>query len=113
VHWLRAKALRDRWKEEILLVQLEMDWTCNYFLWKASQWGDRMCCRDWYFSGLRLILFTWLYLPLTFPCLCSHIYCLHNHQIFALHFHPLARLSIIFLVALLLGFSSFPRLAAY
>lgn len=42
VHWLRAKALRDRWKEEMMLVQLEMDWTYNFFLWKATQWGDRM-----------------------------------------------------------------------
>ncbi|KAG2741763.1 hypothetical protein P692DRAFT_20641411, partial [Suillus brevipes Sb2] len=30
------------WKEEMMLVQLEMDWTCNFFLWKATQWGDRM-----------------------------------------------------------------------
>ncbi|KAG2158038.1 uncharacterized protein EDB93DRAFT_1077591 [Suillus bovinus] len=42
LHWLRAKALRDRWKEELMLVQFEMDWTCNFFLWKATQWGDRM-----------------------------------------------------------------------
>ncbi|KAG2361925.1 hypothetical protein BDR07DRAFT_1485381 [Suillus spraguei] len=42
VHWLRAKALRDRWKEEISLVQSEMDWTCNFFLWKATTWGARM-----------------------------------------------------------------------
>ncbi|KAG1870787.1 hypothetical protein F4604DRAFT_1583554, partial [Suillus subluteus] len=42
VHWLRAKALQDRWKEEMTLVQLEMDWTCNYFSWRATQWGDRM-----------------------------------------------------------------------
>ncbi|KAG1889860.1 hypothetical protein F4604DRAFT_1914378 [Suillus subluteus] len=42
VHWLWAKALRDRWKEEMTLVQLEMDWTCNYFSWRATQWGDRM-----------------------------------------------------------------------
>ncbi|KAG1839346.1 hypothetical protein F4604DRAFT_1885303 [Suillus subluteus] len=41
-HWLRAKALQDRWKEEMTLVQLEMDWTCNYFSWRATQWGDRM-----------------------------------------------------------------------
>jgi hypothetical protein len=26
----------------MMLVQLEMDWTCNFFLWKATQWGDRM-----------------------------------------------------------------------
>ncbi|KAG2065980.1 hypothetical protein BDR04DRAFT_1145124 [Suillus decipiens] len=28
--------------EEIELVQLEMNWTCNFFLWKAGQWGDQM-----------------------------------------------------------------------
>ncbi|KAG1729059.1 uncharacterized protein EDB91DRAFT_1085839 [Suillus paluster] len=42
VHWLQAKALRDRWKEELILVELEMDWMCNFFLWKSTQWGDRM-----------------------------------------------------------------------
>ncbi|KAG1901338.1 uncharacterized protein F5891DRAFT_1187617 [Suillus fuscotomentosus] len=42
VHWLRAKALRDRWREEMLLVKLEMDWTCKFFLWKTTQWGDHM-----------------------------------------------------------------------
>ncbi|KAG2359938.1 hypothetical protein BDR07DRAFT_1291149, partial [Suillus spraguei] len=42
VHWLRAKALWDRWMEEISLVQSEMDWTCNFFLWKATKWGARM-----------------------------------------------------------------------
>ncbi|KAG2094376.1 uncharacterized protein F5147DRAFT_763866 [Suillus discolor] len=35
VHWLRAKALRDRWREEMILVKLEMDWT-------STQWGDHM-----------------------------------------------------------------------
>jgi hypothetical protein len=24
------------------LVKLEMDWMSNFFLWKATQWGDRM-----------------------------------------------------------------------
>jgi hypothetical protein len=24
------------------LVKLEMDWTCNFFLWKATRWGDWM-----------------------------------------------------------------------
>ncbi|KAG1888829.1 hypothetical protein F4604DRAFT_1915889 [Suillus subluteus] len=38
VHWLRAKALRDRWEEELLLVQHEMSWTCNFFLHKAEGW---------------------------------------------------------------------------
>ncbi|KAG1871356.1 hypothetical protein DFJ58DRAFT_713869 [Suillus subalutaceus] len=38
VHWLRTKALRDRWVEELLLVQHEMNWTCDFFLHKAEQW---------------------------------------------------------------------------
>ncbi|KAG1891627.1 uncharacterized protein F5891DRAFT_964296, partial [Suillus fuscotomentosus] len=42
VHWLRAKALQDRWREEMLLVKLEMDWTCKFFLWKTTQWGEHM-----------------------------------------------------------------------
>ncbi|KAG1727888.1 hypothetical protein EDB19DRAFT_1642736 [Suillus lakei] len=42
VHWLRAKSLRDRWKEELLVVESEMDWTCNFFLWKAVQWIEWM-----------------------------------------------------------------------
>ncbi|KAG1830056.1 hypothetical protein DFJ58DRAFT_848561 [Suillus subalutaceus] len=29
-------------RKKMMLVQLEMDWTCNFFLWKATQWGDRM-----------------------------------------------------------------------
>ncbi|KAG2085894.1 uncharacterized protein F5147DRAFT_659371 [Suillus discolor] len=38
VHWLHAKAMRDRWAEELLLVQHEMDWTCNFLLQKADEW---------------------------------------------------------------------------
>ncbi|KAG2086319.1 uncharacterized protein F5147DRAFT_588554, partial [Suillus discolor] len=38
VHWLRVKALMDHWKEELLLVQHEMNWTSNFFLHKAEQW---------------------------------------------------------------------------
>ncbi|KAG1856826.1 hypothetical protein C8R48DRAFT_607977, partial [Suillus tomentosus] len=38
VHWLCAKAMRDRWAEELLLVQHEMDWTCNSFRHKAEEW---------------------------------------------------------------------------
>ncbi|KAG2130938.1 uncharacterized protein EDB93DRAFT_1094576 [Suillus bovinus] len=41
-HWLQAKALWDQWKEELILVQFETDWTCNFFLWKATQWGNWM-----------------------------------------------------------------------
>ncbi|KAG1851428.1 hypothetical protein DFJ58DRAFT_638866, partial [Suillus subalutaceus] len=38
VHWLRAKAMRDRWAEEMLLVKHKMDWTCDFFLHKAENW---------------------------------------------------------------------------
>ncbi|KAG2367604.1 hypothetical protein BDR07DRAFT_1246395, partial [Suillus spraguei] len=38
VHWLCAKALKDHWSEEYLLVQHEMKWTCDFFLHKAEQW---------------------------------------------------------------------------
>ncbi|KAG2076114.1 hypothetical protein BDR04DRAFT_950020, partial [Suillus decipiens] len=30
------------WKEEIGLVQLGMNLTCNFSLWKAVQWGEWM-----------------------------------------------------------------------
>ncbi|KAG1748881.1 uncharacterized protein EDB91DRAFT_1079015 [Suillus paluster] len=42
VHWLQAKALRDQWIEELTVVELEMDWTCNFFLCKAAQWDAHM-----------------------------------------------------------------------
>ncbi|KAG1723332.1 hypothetical protein EDB19DRAFT_1834637 [Suillus lakei] len=42
VHWLQAKSLRNRWKEELLVVESEMDWTCNFFLQKAAQWIEWM-----------------------------------------------------------------------
>ncbi|KAG1792281.1 uncharacterized protein HD556DRAFT_1309358 [Suillus plorans] len=38
VHWLRAKALKDQWEEEHLLVQHEMNWTCDFFMHKAEEW---------------------------------------------------------------------------
>ncbi|KAG1868406.1 hypothetical protein F4604DRAFT_1584764, partial [Suillus subluteus] len=36
VHWLRTKALRDQWVEELILVEHEMGWTLEFFLFKAS-----------------------------------------------------------------------------
>ncbi|KAG1751888.1 hypothetical protein EDB19DRAFT_1628301 [Suillus lakei] len=38
VHWLHAKALKDRWEEEHLLVWHEMNWTCDFFMHKAEEW---------------------------------------------------------------------------
>ncbi|KAG1882030.1 hypothetical protein C8R48DRAFT_767001 [Suillus tomentosus] len=42
VHWLRTKALRDRWSEELLLVGHEMGWTVQFFLHKARSWLSRI-----------------------------------------------------------------------
>jgi hypothetical protein len=38
VHWLRARALNNRWKEELTLVGYEMEWTTRYFLYRAGKW---------------------------------------------------------------------------
>ncbi|KAG1888939.1 uncharacterized protein F5891DRAFT_906052, partial [Suillus fuscotomentosus] len=42
VHWVRMKALRNRWVEELLLVEHEMGWTLEFFLFKASMWLRRL-----------------------------------------------------------------------
>ncbi|KAG2052609.1 hypothetical protein BDR06DRAFT_887551 [Suillus hirtellus] len=42
VHWLRTKALCDQWVEELLLVEHEIDWTLEFFLFKASMWLRRL-----------------------------------------------------------------------
>jgi len=38
VHWLRARALNQRWHEEEILVEYEMQWTVRYFLYKCREW---------------------------------------------------------------------------
>ncbi|KAG0691964.1 hypothetical protein DFH29DRAFT_883337 [Suillus ampliporus] len=38
VHWLRTKALRDRWEEEILLVGHEMRWTIDFLVHRSRTW---------------------------------------------------------------------------
>lgn len=38
VHWLKAKARRDRWREEQILVASEMEWTEQFFRYRASRW---------------------------------------------------------------------------
>ncbi|KAG1804565.1 hypothetical protein EV424DRAFT_1474441 [Suillus variegatus] len=35
--WLN-EFYRVHWLQELLLVQHEMDWTCNFLLWKADEW---------------------------------------------------------------------------
>jgi len=38
VHWLRARAQKNRWQEELTLVGYEMEWTTRYFLYRAGKW---------------------------------------------------------------------------
>lgn len=40
VNWLRAKARRERWKEEKILVKSEMKWTIAYFQYRAVKWEE-------------------------------------------------------------------------
>jgi hypothetical protein len=41
VNWLRAKARKERWEEEIELVTSEMDWTINCFQHHEGIWKGR------------------------------------------------------------------------
>lgn len=41
VHWLRARAQRGRWAEELVLVQQEMIWTVNFYMHMADIWNGR------------------------------------------------------------------------
>jgi len=40
VNWLRAKARKERWEEEVELVKSEMDWTVNCFKKKERVWEE-------------------------------------------------------------------------
>ncbi|KAG1894778.1 uncharacterized protein F5891DRAFT_984797 [Suillus fuscotomentosus] len=42
VNWLRTKALCDCWNEEVILVKHEMQWSVNFFTYKAKQWLSLM-----------------------------------------------------------------------
>jgi hypothetical protein len=41
VHWLRARAQKNRWFEEFTLVKYEMEWTSRFFFKKAAVWKKR------------------------------------------------------------------------
>lgn len=41
VHFLRARAQKHRWTEELLLVDYEMSWTVQFFRHKAAVWRVR------------------------------------------------------------------------
>ena len=38
VHWLRAKARKNRWNEEVVLLESETGWTHKFFQSKADEW---------------------------------------------------------------------------
>lgn len=41
VHWIRARAQRNRWEEELILIRYEMQWTTKSFLHWAQIWEER------------------------------------------------------------------------
>ncbi|EGO04379.1 hypothetical protein SERLA73DRAFT_43468, partial [Serpula lacrymans var. lacrymans S7.3] len=40
VHWLRAKAMYNRWIKKDILVCLKMKWTVQYFQHQTKGWKD-------------------------------------------------------------------------
>ncbi|KIK24130.1 hypothetical protein PISMIDRAFT_99126, partial [Pisolithus microcarpus 441] len=41
INWLKARARRDRWKEEVSLVRHEMLWTGLWFEYHKNMWEQR------------------------------------------------------------------------
>ena len=46
VNWLRAKARVDRWREELILVKNEMQWTKLWFQNQSNLWRERSKMED-------------------------------------------------------------------
>ncbi|KAK7682710.1 hypothetical protein QCA50_014093 [Cerrena zonata] len=46
VNWLRAKARRDRWAEEKILLKSELSWTKAYFQRRSDDWKSRITARS-------------------------------------------------------------------
>jgi hypothetical protein len=40
INWLRARAKMSRWKEEIVLIPQEMQWTVRFFEFKCREWEE-------------------------------------------------------------------------
>ncbi|KAI5982383.1 hypothetical protein EDD15DRAFT_2180961 [Pisolithus albus] len=51
IHWLRAKAVKDRWEEEEDLLVLEFHWTMNFFKFRAKKWNKK--CLSFKAAGLH------------------------------------------------------------
>lgn len=46
VHFLRARAQKNRWTEELLLVEYEMRWTAQYFSHQVTVWKGRAAAAE-------------------------------------------------------------------
>ena len=46
ISWLRAKARKDRWEEEVCLLQSEIGWASNFFKFKADEWRRLSAASD-------------------------------------------------------------------
>ncbi len=44
VHWVRARAQKNRWHEELILLKYEMEWTTRFFLHRGLKW--QTCLKD-------------------------------------------------------------------
>lgn len=38
VHWLKGRAQRNRWAEELRITQNEMEWVTRFFFFKRREW---------------------------------------------------------------------------
>jgi hypothetical protein len=45
VEWVKAQARKQRWEEEVLLIQEEMRRVVAFHEWKAQWWRSQACCR--------------------------------------------------------------------
>ncbi|KAI6102590.1 hypothetical protein EDD16DRAFT_1494750, partial [Pisolithus croceorrhizus] len=46
INWLKARARRDRWKEEVSLVMHEMLWTRLWFEYHKNMWSKGLCSQQ-------------------------------------------------------------------
>ncbi|KDQ51515.1 hypothetical protein JAAARDRAFT_140026 [Jaapia argillacea MUCL 33604] len=70
VHWLRAKAMRDQWREELVIVLREMDWVQHFFQHKLEEWSSWSWCSASTVSRAHLIC-----LGTTTSMGCVHHFC--------------------------------------
>ncbi|CAK5273727.1 unnamed protein product [Mycena citricolor] len=48
IEWARARARRDRWSEEVIMLKEEMRRVCAYLQWQSEWWSKRQAQReDW------------------------------------------------------------------